>query len=102
MAINGCGIRDTARVLKIDKNTVISTLKKRKSIVNINPNFETKKSETPLEVRLEQVNEAELDEQWSFVGKNPINVGYGLPLIMQQIQCLLLSLEGEKIPFLRN
>jgi len=28
MAINGSGIRDTARVLKIDKNTVISTLKK--------------------------------------------------------------------------
>ena len=29
MAINGSGIRDTARVLKINKNTVISTLKKR-------------------------------------------------------------------------
>jgi len=28
MAINGSGIRDTARVLKINKNTVISTLKK--------------------------------------------------------------------------
>ena len=28
MAINGSGIRDTARVLKIDKNTIISTLKK--------------------------------------------------------------------------
>jgi len=30
MAINGSGIRDTARVLKINKNTVINTLKKRK------------------------------------------------------------------------
>jgi len=30
MAINGSGIRDTARVLHINKNTVISTLKKRK------------------------------------------------------------------------
>jgi transposase-like protein len=29
MAINGSGIRDTARVLKISKNTVIRTLKKR-------------------------------------------------------------------------
>jgi len=29
MAINGGGIRDTARVLKITKNTVISTLKKK-------------------------------------------------------------------------
>jgi transposase-like protein len=30
MAINSSGIRDTARVLKINKNTVISTLKKNK------------------------------------------------------------------------
>ena len=30
MAINGSGIRDTARVLHINKNTVIATLKKRK------------------------------------------------------------------------
>jgi len=30
MVINGSGIRDTARVLKIDKNTIISTLKKAK------------------------------------------------------------------------
>ena len=35
MAINGSGIRDTARVLKIDKNTVISTLKKRKKVLFI-------------------------------------------------------------------
>ena len=31
MAINAGGIRDTARVLKINKNTVINTLKKRKT-----------------------------------------------------------------------
>jgi len=29
MAINASGVRDTARVLGINKNTVISTLKKR-------------------------------------------------------------------------
>lgn len=28
MTVNGSGIRDTARVLKIDKNTIISALKK--------------------------------------------------------------------------
>ena len=40
MAINGSGIRDTARVLKINKNTVINTLKKKaKTIVQVNPNF---------------------------------------------------------------
>ena len=32
MAINGNGIRDTARVLKIDKNTIISTLKKANTL----------------------------------------------------------------------
>ena len=30
MAINASGVRETARVLKINKNTVINTLKKRK------------------------------------------------------------------------
>ena len=34
MAINGSGIRDTARVLKINKNTVISTLKKKKRVLS--------------------------------------------------------------------
>ena len=33
MAINASGIRDTARVLKINKNTVINTLKKRKAVL---------------------------------------------------------------------
>ena len=31
MAINGSGVRDTARVLKISKGTVISTLKKKEN-----------------------------------------------------------------------
>ncbi len=31
MAINASGIRDTARVLKINKNTVINRLKKKKA-----------------------------------------------------------------------
>jgi transposase-like protein len=34
MAINGSGIRDTARVLKINKNTVISTLTKRRATLS--------------------------------------------------------------------
>ncbi len=34
MAINSGGIRDTARVLKINKNTVINTLKKRKTALS--------------------------------------------------------------------
>lgn len=34
MAINASGIRDTARVLGINKNTVISTLKKKNAILS--------------------------------------------------------------------
>ena len=34
MAINGSGIRDTARVLHINKNTVISTLKKKQTALS--------------------------------------------------------------------
>jgi transposase-like protein len=68
MAINSSGIRDTARVLKTDKNTVISTLKKASAIVQVNPLY-LKDIGKPLEVRLELAcGEAELDEQWSFVG----------------------------------
>lgn len=33
MSINGSGIRDTARVLKINKNTVISPLKKSPAVL---------------------------------------------------------------------
>jgi len=45
MAINGNGIRDTARILKINKNTVISTLKKKADrIARVNPNFHFHKS----------------------------------------------------------
>ena len=34
MALNGSGIRDTARVLGISKDTVLSELKKRKGLSN--------------------------------------------------------------------
>jgi IS1 family transposase len=70
MAINGSGIRDTARVLKINKNTVISTLKKKSSrLVQVNPNIQTLNSGRNVAVRLELAcEEAEMDEQWSFVG----------------------------------
>ncbi len=73
MAINGSGVRDTARVLKISKTTVMSTLKKKSSsIVQINPNIQ-KITEEQGPVRLQLVcEEAELDEQWSFVGKKSL------------------------------
>jgi IS1 transposase len=58
-------------VLKINKNTVISTLKKASSIVQVNPLFFPDTSK-PLEAGLGLACEvAELDEQWSFVGNKP-------------------------------
>ena len=70
MAINASGIRDTARVLGIDKNTVISQLKKKKNKgVQVNPNFQPFNDAGELEVSLKPYcAEAEMDEQWSFVG----------------------------------
>ena len=42
MAINSSGIRDTARVLKINKNTVLNTLKSKEDmLVQVNPIFQT-------------------------------------------------------------
>ncbi len=70
MAINGSGIRDTGRVLKINKNTVINTLKnKASSLVQVNPKIFELSASGELNVRLEEACiEAELDEQWSWVG----------------------------------
>lgn len=68
MAINSSGIRDTARALKINKNTVIDTLKKASTRVQVNPLY-LKDAGKPLEARLEMAcAEAELDGQWPFVG----------------------------------
>ncbi len=65
MAINASGVRDTDRVLKINKNTVINTLKKKEnSIVQVNQNFQIPTVDTTIELVCE---ETEIDEQWSFV-----------------------------------
>jgi IS1 family transposase len=52
MAINGTGIRDTGRVLGINKNTVISLA-----------------ASGGMDVRPEAFFEAEMDERWFYVGK---------------------------------
>ncbi len=71
MAINSSGIRDTAQVLTINKNIIISILKSKEgSLVQVNPIFLSQQTEIPLDVRLEFVcEEAEVEEQWSFIGK---------------------------------
>jgi hypothetical protein len=66
MAINGSAIHDSSRVLKTNKNTVLSTLKKSSGIVQVNPNFQALNPEGNLAMRL-VCDEAEMDEQRSFV-----------------------------------
>ncbi len=58
MAINGAGVRDTARVLKISRNTVSSQLKKNDQVIQVNPKYAHKGVTIKLKV----------DEMWSYVG----------------------------------
>lgn len=73
MAINGCGIRDTSRILKVSQNTVIKTiLGKNSKLQNVNYSVLNQMSDTDkhtTSVSIRPVEESELDEMWSFVGK---------------------------------
>jgi IS1 family transposase/transposase-like protein len=63
MAINGNGIRATARILNISPATVISTLKKKETQLSyVNKEYIAKrtKGRIPLKIRVE------IDEMWSF------------------------------------
>ena len=42
MALNGSGVSDTARVLRISRNTVSTQLKKKHQVVHINPKYADK------------------------------------------------------------
>ncbi len=53
MAINSSGIRETAGVLNINKNTVINTLKKENSLVQVNPNFQIPTADAHIELACE-------------------------------------------------
>ena len=66
-ALNSSGIRDTGRVLGISKGTVMSTLKKASTLQVINKRFLDTSNANKLEVHLSGINEAEMDEMWSFV-----------------------------------
>ena len=70
MAVNGCGVWDTARLLKICKASVIKALKSKEAcLVQVNPNIKTMEFNEGSEVSFKPIcDEAEIDEQWSFVG----------------------------------
>ena len=62
MALNGSGIRDTARVLGISKDTVVSELKKQTEIEPINRPFLDRLTDPARPILLARVEEAEADE----------------------------------------
>ncbi|XEY23805.1 IS1 family transposase [Candidatus Uabimicrobium helgolandensis] len=70
MTVNASGIHDTARVLKISCTTVIGILKKAGlQLVQVNYALLEQVNPENLEVKIEKVGEAEVDEQWSFIEK---------------------------------
>jgi hypothetical protein len=72
MAMNGSGIRNTARVLHVSPSTVINELKKERLLQQVNLSV---LKQVEVEIRLieppEELGdkESELDEMWSYVGK---------------------------------
>ena len=72
MAVNGSGIRDTARVLHISPSTVIHELKKTESALeSVNRAVLERLNPSNVLVKIQKVEEseeAELDEMWSYVG----------------------------------
>jgi insertion element IS1 protein InsB len=70
MALNGSGVRDTARVLGISKDTVVSELKKKQTELEpVNRPFLDRLGDLDRPILLARVEEAEADEMWSFVGQ---------------------------------
>ena len=69
MSLNASGIRDTARVLRISIDTVLSELKKKEGMLaSVNTVLLRTLNPTQIVVDIEQAGEAEIDEMWSFVG----------------------------------
>jgi insertion element IS1 protein InsB len=69
MSLNASGIRDTARVLRISTDTVLSELKKKETMLaSVNTALLRTLDPEQIVVDIEQAGEAEIDEMWSFVG----------------------------------
>jgi insertion element IS1 protein InsB len=69
MAMNGSGIRDTARVLAIGKNTVLATLKKKSTeVVDVNPYVGSREIAVEIRHLFDSPIDVQADEQWSYVG----------------------------------
>jgi insertion element IS1 protein InsB len=69
MTLNGRGIRDIARVLHISPTTVIEALRKEPQLQHVNDLAIQHMDPSEMRVEIQQVEEAEVDEMWSVVGK---------------------------------
>lgn len=77
MSLNGSGIRDVARVLRVSPSTVIREIKKGPPLQQVNhkllETLHPKQVEVEVilvtEIEDQVIEEAELDEMWSFIGR---------------------------------
>ncbi|QQE67630.1 transposase (plasmid) [Leptolyngbya sp. BL0902] len=67
MAMNGSGIRDTARVLKVSSTAVIEALKKHRHLEAVNRAVLEQPPNPPTTALMVRVDDAEMDEMCSFV-----------------------------------
>jgi transposase-like protein len=70
-SLNASGVRDTARVLRISTDTVLSELRKKEvALESVNTTFLRTHNPDDVVVAIERAGEAEaeMDEMWSFVG----------------------------------
>ena len=69
MTLHGSGVRDIVRVLRVSSATVINVLKKKAPAVKqVNEKLLHTLDSQHVDVILRQVEQAEMDEMWSFVG----------------------------------
>jgi insertion element IS1 protein InsB len=70
MSLNARGVRETARVLRIRTDTVLSALKKKEAVLeSVNTALLRTINPDDIAVHIERAGEAEMDERWGFVGK---------------------------------
>ena len=83
IAMNGGGIRDTARILGIGKTTVISTLKKKSAeVVAVNPYIGTREIAVEIRHLFDSPMDVQADEQWGATSaRKRTSAGSGMPLM---------------------
>ena len=70
MSLKASGVRDTARVLRMSTDTVLSELKKQEAALeSVNTALLRTLHPDAVTVAIERAGEAEMDEMWSFVGR---------------------------------